>query len=569
MTSASIAGLETAQALADLDRVAGAIESVFLDAGERLGRALGCWRATAATFAGLAHDYEGDDMQRCVDGLQGALTVASALADDRDGAATARLADLAAALTAMAMRLERLAKTVGEVKLVALNAKVEAAHLESDRSEFGVFTQEIDRLAREAMAELAVLRAELNSLTSLTASAHDAQAGFNQGHGAELQAVCRRLEEGLHQLALRRRRIAEAAQHIGQRSAAAGDRVAGLISSLQIGDITRQRIEHVSQALGLLGDLPALAPSLGFEEGQQAAALVAGLQAAQLDHSAADLERDSTRVGDNLAALAAEAEEIARLGKASFGGDEGRSFLESLAAELARTQDLLEGYGNALGQTEAAMQVVTKATADMVAHVEAVHSIEADLKIMGLNASFKCARLGDKGRTLSVVAQTLRQLANRTVEDAGALMQGLDAARALADRLADGHTASAGIGGALEHVRAAARFMAADGAAQDQALGRLDDDSATARRLLSEAAGGIQVTADFSARLKAVAGQLHLAGAELDLPPERADFLRRQVLDNLAGNYTMASERALHDLFDGGGAAAEEEATVDVDDLLF
>ncbi|HTH16402.1 MAG TPA: methyl-accepting chemotaxis protein [Magnetospirillum sp.] len=572
MTNESPTGLETTLAVAELDRVAGSIEAVFLDAGERLGQAVGCWRSIAQSFADLAQQYEGDDMRHCVDGLHAALAVAAGLGCQTGGSSATRLGGLAGALKDMSARLNRLTKTVGEVKLVGLNAKVEAAHLDAGSLDFSVFTREIDRLANDAAAELALLEGELRELAGQTDAAYKAQAGFSDGHGAELQSVCRRLDEGLALLASQRQRIAAAASLIGQRSRQAGDHVADLVSALQIGDITRQRTEHVSQALGLLGDLPNLAPTLSADEAAQAAALVVNLQSAQLDNSAHDLSREAAEVTRNMGALADEAEEVGQLGHSSFTGAHGTSFLEGLAAEMARTEALLQGYGTALANTETAMREVSKATESMVAHVEAVHSIEADLKIMGLNASFKCSRLGDRGRTLSVVAQTLRQLANRTVEDAGALMGGLKTAMGIAEDLADGQTASEGIDGALANLRAAAAFMAANGASQEAALAGLEAESSRAQGLLREAADGIGITADFSRALREVAIRLRDTTARTAIDPERADELKCHVLANLTGNYTMASERALHDLFGGdepAATASAEPATVDVDDLLF
>ncbi|MCR6630952.1 MAG: hypothetical protein NVV74_13395 [Magnetospirillum sp.] len=571
MTSASVAGLATAHAVAELDQVAGSIETVFLEAGERLGDAVTRWRAISASFASLAGQYEGEEMRRCVDGLRATLSMAGTLGSQAGGSAAGLLGELGGALKNMESRLNRLSKTVAEVKLVALNAKVEAAHLDAGRLDFTVFTREIDRLVANAAAELAVLAGELRSLAGETAAAHQAQAGFNDSHGSELQAVCRRLDEGLQQLAGQRQRSANAAALIGTRSSAAGDHIAEVVSALQIGDITRQRTEHVTQALELLADLAAHAPGLAPEDYRQAAALVSSLQATQLEQSAADLDHETAEVTANLAALAREAEEVARLGQDSFGGSGGASFLDGLAGEMARIQQLLERYAGALANTEAAMRSVTHATGAMVAHVEAVHSIEADLKIMALNASFKCSRLGPKGRTLSVVAQNLRQLATRTVEDAGALMDGLKAAMATAETLAHGQGDGGEIATALASLREAAALLATNGADQDGALCGLEADSARAQALLNEAVGHITRADDFSRRLREAALRLRETAKEVEIDPERAEELKSLVLANLSGNYTMASERSLHDLFGGGAntAAAAEAAPVDLDDILF
>ncbi|HLO77703.1 MAG TPA: methyl-accepting chemotaxis protein [Magnetospirillum sp.] len=557
-------------AVNDLTEIAASIEGVFVQAGERLGDAVGRWRIVSSSFSTLAEQYDSDEMRRCVDELRSALSVVGSLGA-RDGRSTAgQLAELGCSLAAMRARLVRLRKTLGEVKLVALNAKVEAAHLDADRNEFSVFTGEIDRLVIDAESELTSLDGELQILASQTAAAHQAQAGFESGHGSELQAVCLQLDAGLRRLADQRRRISGAAGLIGQRSAQAADHVGELVLALQIGDITRQRAEHVGQALQLLDSLDATAPSLTAEDMRQAAALLTSLQAGQLEQAATDLDHEAAQVSSNLNALAREAQEVGRQGNESFSGVGGTSFLEALAAEIARIDTLFEGYSAALDGTRLAMRAVTTATASMVAHVEAIHSIEADLKIMGLNASLKCGRLGDRGRTLSVVAQNLRQLANRTVEDAGALMAGLNSITTTAQSLAHREDTDTGTEDARTNLHRARTLLSANGANQKEALRILEEESAKVQSALNEAVANITGANELSRRMRTVANRLKEATKDVVVPPERIEHLKGLVLGNLTGNYTMASERALHDLFSGTASAAPSAAAeVAVDDLLF
>lgn len=570
MKSLSLGGLETARSIKELEQAAAAIEPVFLDAGERLGQAVDRLHAVSSSFSLLAAQYDGGDMQECADNLHKVLSVASSLGSAAVHATSGQLERLSASLHAMSGRLARLGKTVGEVKLVALNAKVESAHLDTGKVDFSVFTREIDRLAADAAAELKQMDGALRGLAEQTTTAHRAQTAFSTSHGGELASVCDNLSRSLDLLAGQHRASASAAAQIGERSRKTGDRIGEIISSLQIGDITRQRTEHIAQALGLLPELPTLAPTLSAAELSHAAGLVASLQAGQLQQAAADLDTEAGRVAAHLGALASEAHDLSRLGHASFSSAEGNSLLDGLAAEMARTRTLMERYGEALSHTRTAMRAVSAAAEVMRTHVEAIHSIEADLKIMALNASFKCSRLGDKGRTLSVVAQSLRQLANRTVEDAAHLMEGLHAAAAIAETLSHDQTEIGDIDGALANLQAVAAVLAANGASQDAALRGLDDNSAGAQTLLRNVAGRIAATASFSARLRAVATDLVKDADTADLAPGRAEELRTLVFANLAGNYTMASERALHDLFDGTDSApAAEAAPVDVDDLLF
>lgn len=574
MTNALVTGFDrqTAHAFTELNDVAGTLETVFLEAGNGLGAAVGCWNTISETFAALAGQFDRADLHACIDDLGAALGVAAGLGGGGQGENQACLGDLEAALAAMRGRLERLNRTIAEVKLVALNAKVEAAHLDEHGTDFSVFTREIDRLAGDAAGELGALESELRHLAEQTTEARHAQSGFAERHGGELLTLTRRLDDSLRTLTQQRHQVAEAALSIGQRSRLAGDKVGQAVMSLQIGDITRQRTEHVAEAMGVLGGLCGTPTELALDDDAQAAALVASLQARQLEQTAADLRRQVEQVTVSLTELAGETEAITTLGRDSFGGGDG-SFLGDLGREIGQVERLLEDYAAAFDRTGAIMHSVSAAAAAMAVHVEAIHSIEADLKIMALNASFKCARLGDRGRTLSVVAQSLRQLANRTVEDAGTLMSGLHTARTRAESLASGQRGgdAAAIGQTVERLRAAAGLLAATGAEQATALTVLETDSRRAQGLLRDCRDGIAESDGFAHRLCQVAQELQRLAAAAPVDPARIEELKGLVLSRLAGNYTMASERALHDLF-GGDASHDQthqEDAVDVDDLLF
>jgi hypothetical protein len=80
----------------------------------------------------------------------------------------------------------------------------------------------------------------------------------------------------------------------------------------------------------------------------------------------------------------------------------------------------------------------------------------------------------------------------------------------------------------------------------------------------------IACSKEFVRRLRQVAATLGTAGESAVIAPDRIEQLKELVLTKLSGNYTMASERALHDLFGGGGGEDSPADSVEnVDDLFF
>src|SRR6202008_3370068 len=72
---------------------------------------------------------------------------------------------------------------------------------------------------------------------------------FEKQHGQTLGALAARLSRSLGALAEHREKAAAASADTGVYSRQIAERVGTAVFALQIGDITRQRVEHVEEAL--------------------------------------------------------------------------------------------------------------------------------------------------------------------------------------------------------------------------------------------------------------------------------------------------------------------------------
>lgn len=68
----------------------------------------------------------------------------------------------------------------------------------------------------------------------------------------------------------------------------------------------------------------------------------------------------------------------------------------------------------------------------LLGHVEAVREVEANMRLVSLNAAVRCAQLGPRGQALNVIAMQLRELTGETVVAAEPAMTSLGEAASLA-----------------------------------------------------------------------------------------------------------------------------------------
>ncbi len=576
MTHHDVPGRPLGDTVIRLRRTASPIEPLFLEVGEQLNSAVNLLGGTSQTFMSLNDRLGGDDLRRSIEGLERAAAGIAALGEGNSGN-LAELERMAALINEIGARLSRLAKTIGEVQLLSINARIEAAQIATSGLDFSVFTREIGRLAALAEDGLARLGDELAALGALIRDTRDGQRRFEQAHHESLADITERIDGSVSSAGSHRDEATGAVVAVGEEVRRIGDRLGTAVLALQIGDITRQRVEHVCHALDLLeevlrdGDGPATPPPPA-EERTMMIAIACRLQAAQLTQAAGDLDDRSRGALDSLKALAEESRRIAAIGTHAFAGDDG-SFLLDLSRHMQTADRLMRGYSGARAEMETLVRSVSDRVAEMVGHVAAVHSIEVDLRIMGLNATLKCARLGVDGRALSVVAQTLRGYAASTVADAAALMAGLDdivtAAAALGSH-ADRGGGTAALSDLLGTMEGSAEILETAGRDLAGALAGLTGTSGQVCAILEASVARMDELAAIAGTLRQSAAELDEVAGDIDLGAPDIRRIQDRLLALFDNRYTMSSERDIHMLFAGEPpAAAPGNGEAGIDDLLF
>jgi hypothetical protein len=355
------------------------------------------------------------------------------------------------------------------------------------------------------------------------------------------------------------------------------------VTALQIGDITRQRIEHVEEGLAFL--LDPTEDLLSAADGNQAA-LVAGvcrLQSAQARQATEDFEQEAGRVVEIIHQLAADAADIVTRSRRIHEETVKASHtaLTGLTDEVRRACSLMRECEMARNQLDHATSAVTASLDDLLRCLKAVQTIKGGMHIVGINMALKCAWLGPEGNTLNVIAHELRELAGTTVIHANTAVVVLNEAAACAQSLTATTEAIslAEIDALEEEVRRAAALHKGDRRLAE-ALDLLVRDGTRVATLLEQAAGRITIQRDIGGamrqaiaridriRLEAEASHAATGSGDMRKAEERA-------LAQLKGRYTMASERVLHDQhagLAGKGVAAPPSASAaaepDLDDIF-
>ncbi|MFD1254060.1 hypothetical protein DEVEQU_02687 [Devosia equisanguinis] len=540
------------------------IETAFVDAGARLSEGAATLNKLTKLFDTLPQALQGETVSAAGDHLRAVATKAGELSDafTQEKADLARLVEVVAAASAPISDLRRTVKMMG---IVSVNARVTAAGIVGDSDDFDVFTTDIATLSDSASQTIQQFAQVYRQLTTEVDRAAQQRARFEASHAHTLSGLAGSLTDTIAALDAQRDQAAAGSAETGRVSRQIVGRIGGAVMALQVGDSTRQRIEHIEAGLDALADIldgkSTFDTQLPADEHADALAAISALEQAQLADTSSSFAGEMADAEQSLAALAADAEIIMGRSKDLYGSGSGKSStMSALGAQLRKAVDILRDFEAERAKLETVARAVQDTVQTLLGHVNAVQEIEANMRLVSLNAAVRCAQLGPRGASLTVIASQLRELTSETVVAAEAAMSRLDESSALAgafgaSAIGDG----AGQVGQLEQRANLALDL----------LSQLDKQMVAALNLLNS--DGPKVIAQLQGAANALAGQgalsetmddvrLQIAAlTDAPLPENRSEALET-IMNGLRRLYTMEAARAAHAQLFGAANTPEPAA---------
>lgn len=559
-------------------------EGTFLAVGNRLSDAVGIFARLGELFATLRASLDDPELARAaaalsaVGGDLGGL--AAALGDEE-----ATLARLCTLNGRVARHIDMVHRTIRAISMLAINAHISASDVDAEGEDVAAFALRFKQLAAGARATIAASAAQCARLGKALDAARLRHRGFMLEHHRGLAMMAEQIGACVRAMEARRAGAAEVSRTIGGGSQQISADIGAVVMALQISDITRQRLDHVAEALasaarGLGGDTaPAeagqgWAAGLGPEQLQAVGIGVCRLGEAQLADTLRNFDRELERAAASLRKLAAEAEDLVALGARGYGnGQNGfASFLATLRAELAEALALFRTCQRHRAEVDAQMAVAGGGLRDLLEQLGQVESIEEEIRLVSLNTAFLCQRIGSKGRVLATIAQELRGRAAELLDQVRGLavvVEEIGSVAAAFEQSREAHGA-ARIAAMEQTIAAALDPFSRGGAELAAALARLGPEGSAVGKSLCSSVAKLGDLAETTFALRALHRRLGgIAGRHPTCAGD--EELRRERLRLFPVGYTMASERAIHAALCGGHTAQAPAASLEdaVLDALF
>ncbi|PDT87383.1 chemotaxis protein [Bradyrhizobium sp. Y36] len=560
-----------AEATAATEDVSSRIEDVFARVGNELGRGHLIFKELNQGLATLSGELSGAE-------IEGAATALQEIA--------ARLSELAQALPAESALLETIGKStaeassllkplfkhIGMITIIARSARIEAASLDGDREGFLAFTQEAYDLGRAVQHSIEGCARDQQRLSEAVATASGRQKEFESRYRAQLMSESAELGAAYAGLRDQRNKSGHLADRAGSSTRKIAEAVGSAIISLQAGDSTRQRLEHVSHGLSLVSQsAPSLVPEpVPSDDGVRA---ICQLQAAQLRDAQREFGGDVGQIVRALTAILHDAGSVAGDGRTLFGGEEGgsSSFLARIKQALAHASTLIATCEGAGRSVDEALAIVEDSLAKFREAIAGLAEATVDITLIGMNAGLKASHLGSRGSAFVVIANELKATADQVSAGAGRLRPVLDGIERSAHQLKELRVQGdpTQLAKLEPQILLALREVETGNERLGKLMSRLVNEGAEFERLMNSAQGLMATLGESSAALPEVATRLETAsGGAQRLQPEMQD---QAILDDLYARYTMERERDVHrDVMQALGlqstAAARRVETVETAD---
>jgi methyl-accepting chemotaxis protein len=566
---------ELAEAGRKLEAMTTGSEDAFLFIGEKLQDIHQRVRAMSKLSMAAAECLSGERITSEEDDLKGILRKIGA-ANDASLGGSATILSLISSLEEADSHVESFSSIVRNLRVLCNLIRIESARLGSSNEGFAALSDDVQALIAHMDASLSTLRGRIGQVLALMADHLLLARKFEASQQEKARQVLDRSRQSIVTMEKQQALSCLAVTDAARRWKNIAGRVGEVVSSLQFHDITRQRMEHVHEALTELMEerqrneesLERKSPVARYlffvrnngspadtPEVMSRAAATCELQAAQLQHAREDLGGAMERIGQNLSNISSEISMLSGdiQNVAGFSEEKKDTYFSEMEASLAKLKETIREFAEMNGKMSASMLQVAAAVGDMTSLVRDIQRVGITMRITALNACVHAAHIGASGMALGVLADSIQQLSVDTSGSIDSISSNLDAIGAKASALSrqggrydleclemENRALLDQIGSLMAPLRQKDEEMSG-------LLRQFDGNGNSLRQEIEEMGAHLQERQGIVNEIDTVALSLKSVTGELRAAlPAGSGRTVEAALGNLAVRYTMDKEREIH-----------------------
>ncbi len=545
------------------------IEIEFFQMGEKLISGTHLLNETSSAYSQMAGALAGSQFTDLTNLLK-QLSEHIVIVDQARHAAQNFLIDLNSLTDQFTDCIQHLNTTVRTLRSFFVTARVTAAVSRNREINLIQFTDQFSQLGTQLDGNVSSFIDAFKSMRSSLGAATDMNEKLGAQHIELLDGIAAEQTDNLKSLESRRVWAESRIAIHDEESNKIREKINRAVGTLQVGDSTRQRVEHVEDALKAL---------IGVED-RTSLKIALTLAAAQIqgaiedfDGDIAELVKSVEKLIENTKTLLLRADADSEMLLSS--GDTALGVIDN---SLDRTARMLEQYERGNAARSVAIDQLVNAVSNMLAHIGDFDEIRKSIRLLSLNSTLKAKALNDEGRAFQQVAADLRALSDETNGPVDEMVQNLEkSSELLRDFLVSRPTGKGDLIECMQTtVRTASQLVSDIGSQLRLQANCMSKSGPEALSQLNIAASTVRDRQDFCAEWRSIVTELSTATTREELQ----DFISTKGYDFFRPfyeKYTMKAERTIYnDVFglipeQGNQAITESEHSEgpELDDIFF
>lgn len=497
-----------------------------------------------------------------IDSMIAALDeVTNALGPDEAGRAIANLTEVANRLTGLpavgAIRGESLSQiddctrgiregawrirdVLRGLRIFSLSIKIAA----SDDPIFLSLSQDILKRVEAGEEELAALTQSLSTLERDITQAEEAEKLLAAEVRKAVPAAPLQLASEADGLKNYQVSAVRSAAHVASVARSIQGKVAAVLGALQIGDISRQRLEHVATGLAMLS--ARIAQAGAAEEAAALKGAVIPLLVAQLSDAGTDFGQQSRILAESLQGVALDAGDLSRLNVRDEPGEDPTQILSRLESGISKVAQLTRQLCATDAQLDNMSREIVATVDELGSFLRMLRRLRADVEHIAINTGIRCYRAGSEGQAVAVIAVEVRSYVGQLDIIINSVSTYLDRLNLASEGLrqqdggaGDGNGANDMLEQSLVAIRGACDQAKQSVTMAEQGSGQVAD-------MLASTSNDVGMEQEIGGAIEDVLAQIAATGAMAFQPTDEAHPAAEALLEQIAKLYTMARERDIH-----------------------
>lgn len=409
------------------------IEQSFLDGGNVLIAVMEAVSGLTEILDGIVNLLDPHATSQVFEGMKTVVSDLAELPDiaDRKQVALTRISGLC---DSVHTRVEDMREIIRYLRTIAVTVKITGASI----PEFSGFADEIRERIQTVSEEISRFGDQLVAMRNRLGTANASSAGVIKDFASAIPQLVGNMDRSSVALAEQQKRMAASAFQLKQITGSIQSKIATVLSALQIGDVTRQRIEHVMSMFETFDGFKASeeAKSIDAAVLAELGKTIASLARAQLEESVDELHQKCASISTNIASFTVDASQVLSLRDdlAGHGRPSEDNILEGMRDDLGQASALSVKVSERTRELDHVVTSVGESTQALISGIATIRKIKLDIFYMALNSNLACTRLGDAGRSVNVASGELRIFADKLEGPAEGIvlqMQEIEAAKDL------------------------------------------------------------------------------------------------------------------------------------------